>query len=69
MQLRSHLKEILDARNLSIRQVAKDIDYRFETVRQLYNNETKHYPKDLIAKLCTYLQVDVSDLLKLDRQE
>lgn len=68
MQLQSNLKTILDERNLSIRQVSKDIDYRFESVRQLYNNDTKQFPRDLLVKLCAYLEVDISDLLKLDRQ-
>ena len=69
MQLQSNLKTILDERNLSIRQVSKDIDYRFESVRQLYNNDTKQFPRDLLVKLCAYLEVDISDLLKLDRQD
>ena len=65
LDLHSNLKEVLDGRNLSIRQVARDIDYRFATVRQMYNDEMKHYPKDLIGKLCEYLDVGISDLLKL----
>jgi len=69
VQLQSNLKTILDERNLSIRQVSKDIDYRFESVRQLYNNDTKQFPRDLLVKLCAYLEVDISDLLKLDRQD
>lgn len=69
MQLKSNLKEIIDSRGLSIRQLAKDIDYRFETVRQLYNNDTKQFPRDLLVKLCAYLEIDISDLLKLDRQD
>jgi len=69
VQLKSNLKEIIDSRGLSIRQLAKDIDYRFETVRQLYNNDTKQFPRDLLVKLCAYLEIDISDLLKLDRQD
>lgn len=65
MEIHSNLKEILDGRNISIRQVARDIDYRFATVRQMYNDEIKHYPKDLISKLCEYLEVEISDILKL----
>jgi len=63
--MHSNLKNLLNERNLSIRQVSKDINYRFETVRQLYNDETKHYPKELITKLCEYLDVPLEDLLKL----
>lgn len=62
--VKSNLKEILDARGLSIRKVSTDIGYRFETVRRMYNNDMKHYPQDLISKLCTYLDVGVGELLE-----
>lgn len=62
--IRSNLKEIIDSRGLSIRKVAGDMDYRFETVRRMYNNDMKHYPEDLIDKLCTYLDVEVGELLE-----
>lgn len=62
--VKSNLKEILDARGISIRKVSIDIDYRFETVRRMYNNDMKHYPQDLISKLCTYLGVGIGDLLE-----
>ena len=62
--IRSNLKEILDSRGLSIRKVAGDLDYRFETVRRMYNNDMKHYPQDLIDKLCSYLAIGVGELLE-----
>lgn len=65
LEIHSNLKELLDERNISIRQVSRDIDYRFATIRQMYNDEMKHYPKDLISKLCEYLEVGIDDLLKL----
>ena len=68
LKLHSNLKEILDDRKLSIRQVSRDIDYRFASVRQLYNNEMKHYPEDLVAKLCEYLKINISDLLYLKEE-
>ena len=61
--VKSNLKGILDSRGLSIRKVAGDLDYRFETIRRMYNNDLKHYPEDLIDKLCTYLGVEVGELL------
>lgn len=65
--IRSNLKKILDERDLSIRQVARDIDYRFESVRQLYNDENKSYPKELLSKICDYLDITPGDLLYLDK--
>lgn len=69
MKINSRLKAILDERGLSIRKVAADTGIQFETVRRLYNNDMERFPREALAKLCDYLQVDVSDLLKLDRQE
>jgi DNA-binding Xre family transcriptional regulator len=63
----SNLKTVLDQREMSIRQLAREIDYRFETVRQLYNNETKTYSRELLTKLCTYLNVTPGDLLIIDK--
>lgn len=65
LRVHSNLKQILDERNLSIRKVSHDIDYRFGTVRQMYNDETKHYPEELLSKLCEYLNVEIKDLLVL----
>lgn len=65
--LKSNLKQILDSRNIKIRQVARDIDYRFESVRSLYNDETERFPRDLIFKLCVYLDVSLDELFSLER--
>jgi DNA-binding Xre family transcriptional regulator len=67
--VKSNLKQILDQRELSIRQVARDIDYRFDSVRQLYNNENKNYPRELLTKLCTYLNVTPGDLLRIEKEQ
>jgi putative transcriptional regulator len=64
--IRSNLKALADANNKSIRQVAKDIDYHFEPVRRLYNDQMERYPRDLIGKLCKYFGCEVSDLLKVE---
>lgn len=64
--IRSNLKEILDRENISIRQLAADIDYRFETVRKLYNNELERYPKELLYKVCIYLHITTCELLIIE---
>jgi DNA-binding Xre family transcriptional regulator len=67
--VKSNLKQILDERELSIRQVARDIDHRLESVRQLYNDELERYPRELLTKLCTYLNVTPGDLLILEKEQ
>lgn len=62
--IRCKLKEILDERGESIRKVAEAIDYRFESVRRLYNNSAPYYHRDLLNKLCIYLEIEIGDLLE-----
>ena len=61
--IQSALKEILEQRNLSLRQVSRDIDHRLESIRQLANNEMERYPKELLEKLCNYLDLPLSEIL------
>jgi len=65
MVIRSNLRALAEARGLSIREIARDIDYRFDSVRLLYNDEMERYPRDLIAKLCVYFNVTAAELLTL----
>lgn len=68
MKVRSNLKTIVDSKSLSIREIARDIDYRFESVRQLYNNEMERVPLELLTKLCAYLQVTPGEILILESE-
>lgn len=63
MILRSNLKALADARGVSIREIARNIEYRFDSVRAMYNDEMERYPRDLLAKLCAYFDVTVAELL------
>lgn len=64
--LHSKLKQILDNQDISIRQLAKDIDYRFESVRQLYNDEMERYPRDLLDRLCKHLNITLDQLFTIE---
>lgn len=68
-RVKSNLKSLIDMNGKSIREVAKDIDYRFESVRQLYNDESRQFPRDLLDKLCAYFSCDIGDLLKYVEDE
>jgi transcriptional regulator with XRE-family HTH domain len=69
MIVRSNLRALAEARGVSIREIARDIDYRFESVRALYNDETERYPRDLLAKLCGYFGVGIGELLIAEESE
>lgn len=68
MRVKSNLKAILDERNISIRQLSADTDIAFETLRRLYNDQTKQYQRDTIGKLCEVLNIEIQDLLILVKE-
>ncbi|MCI3198096.1 helix-turn-helix transcriptional regulator [Bacillus sp. HU-1818] len=61
--IKSNLKPILDERKISIRQLSNDIDHAFATVRKLYRDEMERYPRELLDKVCTYLNIELHELL------
>ena len=63
MTVHSNLKALVDARGFSIRQVAREADCHFDTVRIMYNDEMERYPRELLYKLATYLDVPINELL------
>ncbi|KUP22421.1 helix-turn-helix transcriptional regulator [Paenibacillus sp. DMB5] len=69
MKIKSNLKEIADRKGLNPLQLSKKINYRYESVRVMYNDEAKHYPKDLLLLLCKELEVTPGELLILDKEE
>lgn len=62
VKLQTNLKALLDGQKLSINEFAKRIDYRYESVRQLYAGTTSRIPVDLIERICAELNCDISDL-------
>jgi DNA-binding Xre family transcriptional regulator len=65
--LQSNLKELLHSRRISIREFSRMIDYRFDAVRLLHNNELKRIPAELIEKTCIALNVTPGDLFTVIR--
>ncbi|WPP27682.1 helix-turn-helix transcriptional regulator [Bacillus subtilis] len=61
--IKSNLKPILDEKKISIRQLSRDIDHEYPTVRKLYNDEMERYPRELLGKVCTYLSIELHELL------
>lgn len=67
--IRSNLKQIVDEREIVIRELARAIDYRFESVRMMYHDEMERFPRELLTKLCVYLNVEINELLTLREAE
>ncbi|KAA1184306.1 helix-turn-helix transcriptional regulator [Paenibacillus sp. B2(2019)] len=51
---------------LSIRKLAKDINYHFDSVRRMYKDEMVQYPRDLLLKLCLYFNVQPGELIGIE---
>lgn len=74
-RVRSKLKEILDSRDISIRQLAemtkdaKGEGIKFETLRRLYHDTTKQYQRETIGKVCEALNIELAELLELEDYE
>jgi len=68
-RLKSNLKYLIDNRDLSVRKVARDIDYRLGSVQDMYNDVMERYPRDLLSKLCDYFECDINVLLTFEEVE
>lgn len=69
--IRSKLKEVMENHDpkLSIRKLAKDVNYHFDSVRRMYKDEMVQYPKDLLLKLCLYFNVQPGQLIRIEEDE
>ncbi|MBM7707595.1 putative transcriptional regulator [Chryseomicrobium aureum] len=63
--VRSNLKALLDERGISIRKFTEISGLKYETVRRLYNDDTRQYQRDTLAVVCETLNVGIDDVLTL----
>lgn len=69
MRVKSNLKTILDERKMSIRELERKTDLKFETLRRLYNDTTVQYHRDAIGTICKVLGIGIADLLILVEED
>lgn len=69
--IRSNLKEVMETHDpkLSIRRLAKDVNYHFDSIRRMYKDEMVQYPRDLLLKLCLYFNVQPGQLVVIVEDE
>lgn len=65
MRAKSNLKRILDDKGMSIRELERATNLNFETLRKLYNDDTKQYHRETIGRVCEVLDIGINDLLTL----
>ncbi|TVX92240.1 helix-turn-helix domain-containing protein [Paenibacillus agilis] len=68
-RIRSNAKLLIEAKfgpKKSVRDVASELPYRLESVQKLYNDTMERYPRNLLTKMCTYLECGIHELLILE---
>lgn len=66
--IRCNLWRILDDKGMKLRELERLIGCRFESLRNLANDETKRFPNELLYDVCRALNVTIGELLYLDHQ-
>lgn len=66
--IRSKLSVVMENHDpkLSIRKLAKDINYHFDSVRRMYKDEMVQYPRHLLLKLCLNFYVQPGELIGIE---
>ncbi len=63
--IRIKLAEILSARNMSQRELARQTGIRHPSVNEMCENKTQRLPLDNLAIICVTLGVSITDILEL----
>ncbi len=65
--IRSNLSMLMGQRKLKIKELADEAGLARQTVASLYHETNKMISYETIEKLCRFFEVDVGDLLYLDK--
>lgn len=68
MKIKVVLDELLFKKDIKKYRLAKDIGVEYGTVHKLCSGKTKSISFELLAKICTYLDCNIEDILKLDKE-
>lgn len=63
------LAELLEERGISRTKLTYDLNLQRSNVNRYYNNKAQRYDGELLARLCEYLDCDISDLLELKEKD
>ena len=59
-----HLKEYMEAQNISRNALARAINTRFEVVNKWYNGHVEKIDADVLARICYVLNCTPGDIIK-----
>ena len=61
-----YLRDIMKKEKISIYQLSRITNLRYEVINRYYNNEVFRYDSIVLAKLCYSLNCKIDDLLKYE---
>jgi DNA-binding Xre family transcriptional regulator len=63
------LKELIDSRGITPYKLSKETGISPLTIRNYSRNKTSAYDSRVLATLCTYLDIDIAELLEVSHHE
>ncbi|MBQ8497221.1 MAG: helix-turn-helix transcriptional regulator [Clostridia bacterium] len=64
MMIRLVLDKYLDKNNITRYELAKRTGIRFHIIDRYYKNQVVRYDSDLLDRICTALDCDISDIIE-----
>lgn len=65
VEIRLNLDKILQEKKISRYALAKATETQYQVVDNYYKNRVERYDKDLILRMCLYLNCEPGDLIKI----
>ena len=62
-------KEMREHRTISLRKLIEESGASASTVNRLANNTIRRLPLDDLATICTYLECEIGELLRLEKDD
>jgi putative transcriptional regulator len=69
MKVVLQLNKLLDESGMTQRELARKTGIRIPSINEMYHNQTVRLPLENLAKLCEVLECDISDILKLEKEQ
>lgn len=62
------VKEVMDSKGVSISELSRMADIKYDIVKRYYNGEIIRYDSEVLKKFCIYLGCKIDDLIKIKQK-
>lgn len=59
------VKEVMDSKGVSISELSKLADIKYDIVKRYYYGEIVRYDSEVLKKFCIFLDCKIEDLIKI----